>query len=478
MTTGKRGSFDEQRLLEEKDAAEDDDFRSTFQDDRDRILYSSAFRRLAGVTQVAAVREHHLLHNRLTHSLKVAQIGRRMAQRLTKSQSKFGIADKDWLPDIVEAAGLAHDIGHPPFGHIAEEILREELEEVNASFEGNAQSFRVVTRLASRKDPMYGLNLARGTLNAVLKYPQFKEEVSANRTSHPWHDRGFGGKWGAYKSEAEEFNFARLKTTGNISEDSDPRLRCAAAVLMDWADDVSYAIHDIADYFRAGLIPLDLIHLENYVSKNRRIRRDRFLEFAKRELRKRYIQFDPDRFEAQYDFLVREKLVIDDEWTDTRDDRFELNELQRRLYADFSRGVLWTDQAPHVAIEIDLQYQVEILKQFTWFYVINQPSLAVAQKGQKRVIKALLHELMELLEDYEPGAKIASRIPVHLRDIYDGVLDFDANNRGVMASDEHRRGRAVCDYLCALTEDQALDLYERITGYGVSRGSIFGAWFE
>ncbi len=424
------------------------------------------------------MREHHLLHNRLTHSLKVAQIGRRMAQQLVNDHDLFGIEDKSWLADIVEAAGLAHDIGHPPFGHIAEAVLQEELASFGASFEGNAQSFRLVTRLASRKNGMDGLNLTRATLNAMLKYPQYKHEVSDGRSSHEWHNRGYGVKWGVYKSEREWFEFARLSPPAATSRDSDPKVRSTAAALVDWADDVSYAIHDVADYFRAGLIPLDIIHLESHLpSKGQMTRRARFIEFAKKELGNRYSQFDPDRFEDQYDRLVAD-LKLEEPWSDTRDDRYELNSVQRKLHQLFCTGVRGLDHPPYVEVDIDHQYQVEALKQFTWYYVIKQPSLSVAQKGQSAIIKSLLAELMAMLEKYEPASKFTSQIPNYLRNRYESVLEFAAHNPGVMATEEYCRARTVCDYLCALTEDQTIDLYERITGYSVSRGSIFGAWFH
>src|SRR5262249_40956494 len=151
--------------------------------DRDRILYSSAFRRLAGVTQVVSPAEGEIFHNRLTHTLKVAQVARRLAEMLA---TKYRDTAKAWGgidPDVVEAAALAHDLGHPPFGHIAEEELNQLV--ANAvrqtagtkhakarpveGYEGNAQSFRIITTLAVRRpEAECGLDLTRATLNATL----------------------------------------------------------------------------------------------------------------------------------------------------------------------------------------------------------------------------------------------------------------------------------------------------------------------
>lgn len=135
--------------------------RSAFQRDRDRILYSSAFRRLAGVTQVVGASEGFIFHNRLTHSLKVAQLGRRIAEKLIREQPELAAEGVPVDPDVVEAAGLAHDLGHPPFGHVAEMALKEAAASVTdfEAFEGNPQSFRIVTKLSMRSFEHDGLNL-------------------------------------------------------------------------------------------------------------------------------------------------------------------------------------------------------------------------------------------------------------------------------------------------------------------------------
>ena len=146
--------------------------RTPAQRDRDRVLYSSAFLRLGHVTQVASPEIGHIFHSRLTHSLKVGQVSRRIAERL-EDQRRRGAGRRlvEALdPDAVEAADLAHDLGHPPFGHLAEQEL-ESLAHGFGGFEGNAQSFRIVTRLSLRSFTEPGPNLTRQTLNGLLKYP-------------------------------------------------------------------------------------------------------------------------------------------------------------------------------------------------------------------------------------------------------------------------------------------------------------------
>src|SRR5208283_4236045 len=200
--------------------------------------------------------EGHVFHNRLTHSLEVAQLARRAAEKLAREQPKVARSLGGVDPDVAEAAALAHDLGHPPFGHIAEDELDRLLvkDDVKDGFNGNAQSFRIVSRLALRRAHHPGLNLTRATLNGVLKYPWL---------------RGAGGepskKWGAYESDRDVFDWARKGQPGIT--------RSVEAELMDWADDVTYAVHDVEDFYRAGRIPLDKL-------KNDPRERDRFLSYA------------------------------------------------------------------------------------------------------------------------------------------------------------------------------------------------------
>lgn len=173
------------------------------------------------------------------------RIARRLAEYLILKQpdAVAGIGGLD--PDAAEAAGLAHDMGHPPFGHIAEEELDQLVrgEGLSDGYEGNAQAFRIVTRLASSdardrtERPIAGLNLTRMTLDGILKYPW------------PSGSRKNPKKWGYYKTESDIFDWVR---------EGRPRYqRNAIAEIMDWADDITFAIHDLLDFYCAGRIPID-----------------------------------------------------------------------------------------------------------------------------------------------------------------------------------------------------------------------------
>lgn len=461
-------AFYEKRKHEDRPSKREGDRRDAFERDRDRILYSSAFRRLAGVAQVAAVREQHLLHNRLTHSLKVGQIGRRLAQRLLAEDEEFdsGLTRdiRQSLPDIVEAAGLAHDIGHPPFGHAVEKVLHEKMNPYGG-FEGNAQSFRVVTKLAVRADDYDGLNLTRPTLNAILKYPNYRETKHTAQTE--WHDRSHGQKWGAYRSEACDFTFARESidgahgTPGITCDGRCGQVRSAAAVLMDWADDISYVTHDVYDYFRAGLMPLDALDDSKM----------KFFEFASPRLREK--QANLQEFTKAYDAIVDD--MPERAWGDRREDRVWLYEWMNRLITRFNNAVEVISPSM-VRVRSEEQYMAEVLKQLTFFHVIEKPKLALAQEGQKKIVGELFDELLRA-HDPSAGSIGSRKWPVLLQDFYER-MERESDEGGYLWAEDERSSRAVCDYICLLTEDQAVDLYQRMTGQSVSHGSIFGAWFD
>lgn len=432
-------------------------YRSEGQRDRDRVLYSSAFRRLAEVTQVVAPTEGHVFHNRLTHTLEVAQIGRRLAEKLTDPKSAPTYSDVARElggidPDIVETAALIHDLAHPPFGHVAEKELNRLvlLSGDPDGYEGNAQSFRIATRLEVQKgDAQAGLDLTRASLKASLKYPWIRPLTPEkdSTAADPDHQK----KWGVYRTEEEYFTWLR-QGIGTKAYRRTPEVE-----IMDWSDDVAYSVHDVEDFFRAGLVPLDRI-IANYGHE-----RDWFFSQVRADV-------DENDDDARAEAGAREQTFIrlieglervgaqpPGPFRDRRDQRVLLNELKSFFIGRFIDGVALapTRRGPrgNLRIPSTLEQEVYMLKQLVWVYVINNPALATQQVGQVRAIRALFLGFERYSRDRADWTKFPERFREHLEAVREG------NSAG-----KRQRVRVVADLVASMTERQALSMYQRLIG--------------
>ncbi|MDJ0688659.1 MAG: dNTP triphosphohydrolase [Xenococcaceae cyanobacterium MO_188.B32] len=422
------------------------DQRKSFQIDRDRILYSSAFRRLAQVTQVVTAQEGHVFHNRLTHSLKVGQVARRLAERLISEQDDLAQKVGGINPDVVEAAALAHDLGHPPFGHTAEEELDEcaTKQGLVDGFEGNAQSFRILTRLAIHRVDYFGLNLTRATLNAVLKYPWLRD---SNPQSKNWR------KYSVYQLDKQAFEFVRPEQDTS---------QTVEASIMDFADDITYSVHDLEDFYLAGLIPLELLATDrdeftrfierwlgdfsnNYFAKIVRSQQNRFQNFLNATYNLKG-QYRPGSFEQKAQIKRISSQLIQ-----TYIQSVKLSQ----DYGD--RGYLQYNQAK--------EEELKFLQRIVWHYVISNPRLATQRYGQKKIIRTLFEVYLEAIHRSDITF-IPARFVKEFLDLK--TLEDKGENK------EQEKTRMAVDIVAGLSEAETVLQYRRLTG--IAQGSFLDYW--
>ncbi|HEX7131450.1 MAG TPA: dNTP triphosphohydrolase [Iamia sp.] len=348
-----------------------DDARSPGARDRDRILYSRALHRLAGVTQVLSPLASGAVHNRLTHSLKVAQIARRLSEALGRSAAadpalaEAIVALGGLDPEVAEAAGLAHDIGHPPFGHLGERTLDQLLLDAgdDEGFNGNAQAFRVlVAGDHDRSEP--GLDLTRATLRANLKYPWYRGEGADGPDDARW------SAWGAYASERTQFEFASAgPPTGG---------RSLEAEIVDWADDISYAVHDVEDFTAGGAIPLAALQADPD-------ERERFLALADSG------SIDPAAMAHGLDVFLdfsRSRPADVTRWPSFRAGGAMLDLLVNEFVVDH-------DGPPRARATPVAAATTQVLKQLTAVYVLDEPALGFVHEQQAQLVSDLFALFME-----------------------------------------------------------------------------------
>jgi len=226
------------------------DYRTPFQMDRDRIIHAQAFRKLQSKTQVFLSGEYDFYRTRLTHSMEVAQIGRSICAYLKSRGAPLG--DDFFIDsDLVEAVCLAHDLGHPPFGHSGERTLQELMMKWGG-FEGNAQTLHLLTETIYQNEAgVRGMAPTRALLDGVLKYKKLFREFSAPPTCHFLYDL-------QEKHRAFVFGGSSIPADVHAGEKLNV-LKSVECQIMDWADDAAYSLNDIVDGVKAGFLTLERI---------------------------------------------------------------------------------------------------------------------------------------------------------------------------------------------------------------------------
>lgn len=418
MTNEFYGTFDRETL--EPRPSREGEHRSAFQIDRDRVIHTAAFRSLQSKTQVFLSGQYDFYRTRLTHSIEAAQIGRSICAWLNSQTPDF--SDSYHLDsDLVEAACLAHDLGHPPFGHCGEWALNRLMANYGG-FEGNAQTLRL---LAGTIFSGKGMAPSRAFLDSILKYKTLHAELD-----HP--ERHF-----LYTEQATLLDFvhdgrdfpAEL-TPGPVRN----QFRSIECQIMDWADDTAYSLHDIADGIQAGFITIE--RLEGWASRQPdQEKLDPVLSILLQTIREGRVE---SRLGKKIgDFVTACSLEKDANFLSPVTHRY--------------RYLLTIDEI--------IQFECEMYKRIALDLVFKTHQLQQLDHKAEFILQRLFHALAEtylpLAEDQRPRH--------HLLQPDDEQLLL--RQTGAVA-----RARVLCDVLARMTDGFATRTYKRL--YDPSFGSI------
>ncbi len=425
------------------------DHRHPTERDRDRILHSSAFRRLQGKTQVFGIGQADFYRTRLTHSIEVAQLARAIANNMLVEEPAL---EGCLVSELAEAVALAHDLGHPPFGHAGERTLDECMKDVDARsrgkgkgalrFEGNAQTFHVLVA-AEPKSPAYpGLNLTRATLSGVMKYP-YEQDTGKDKF--------------IFASDTETARWAlrdggELVTAAQMDGGIRPRTSVICQIL-DWADDCAYSIHDIEDALQAQFLrPGDL--------EDERFARRTLKHYEETRESESVPQLALNEIRERLRALTRR--IRTPQSGDERAHRKEslrniLNELVTDVAVKHVPGARRADFAWSLVVPVESRILSALCKSVIWEAVITDPRVAaMTTKG-----KEILHDLFYLLLAELVEKKSDALFPRYYRPIIEESMD----------KGEAEAARGVCNFLALLTDMDALRLHSLLRGSKAS--SIF-----
>ena len=396
-----------------KDEPQIGDIRTPFQHDKDRIIHSTAFRRLQYKTQVYVIHEGDLYRTRLTHSLEVAQIARGLALQLG--------ADFD----LAEAIALAHDLGHAPFGHIGGDTLHDLLAPFGIPFDHNVQSYRIVTALEERYTDFKGLNLTYATLEGILRHCTYfdnEEDILANTPA-----------------ELE-------KEVSSFWNHEQPIIE---AQIVNIADSIAYATHDLEDALEVGLLEWGEFEdiLDKYVIAF-------VIEIIDNDLRNAMEKYEQANKEIvtkvkhrTLSRLLINKLILETvEQSKKNLGEFHCNGEQITVAVRDSRNVT-------VALPATLEQQLRnLLSEILFDHVYQEPRVMIMMQKAKRILETLFSSCME-----EPKT-LPSRTQAKLETYYqlNGEKRTSKSGRRILA-------QFVGDYISGMTDKYAMDTYQLLT---------------
>ena len=477
---------DKARVIEDLNEKDAEPYRTPWRRDYARLIHCPSFRRLQGKTQVFPGHEFDFYRNRLTHSLEVAQIAKSIAIRLNATAPEFRRKGSAIQPEIVEFAGLAHDLGHPPFGHNGEQALDERMRN-HGGFEGNAQTLRIVARLEKKAtlhlvngeisafdgatDLRCGLNLTYRSLASLIKYDRMIPERDADREKPGTVMKGY------FAEEADLV--AKIKRKVLSSENPPVKFKTVECSIMDIADDIAYSTYDLEDNFKAGfLTPMSLFALDDSVYSD-------VAETIVERVRKQYPEREDSAVEIDGGlvqrilFYVFEEILFgvgDELMSVIRSRRIEwqgkkmlvaaeVQGLSRKLAVDGYHRTKFTSelvqlfisgievisnekypQLTNVRLEFNTFLVVEVLKNITYHAIIKSSGLQVVEYRGKDIVKAIFDAL-----DGENGIHL---LPDDFRLICKGAAEIV-------------KMRTICDFIAGMTDRYALEFYSRLHGANI-----------
>lgn len=475
---------------------------SEFRTDLERIRFANAFSRLAEVTQVVtAGATSGVVHNRLTHSIKVTAVARAIAVRLLRTEDRDLLRALGGLDHVVvQAAANAHDLGHPPFGHLGERILDRLARErfgLTDGFEGNAQTFRILTDLEVHGPGDEGLNLTAAVRAAVLKYPWARLHFP---DPHPtdWTDPPRGAGHGRLGTGAAKFSTYLIDLPEMIEVLSafpnlPPGRQTLECSVMDLADDIAYSLHDLDDFHRSGVLQFSPVSGEFRSWEADRTGfagqpEDDLAQLGRRpgagleRLRRRLMtrddwMFDEERFAAAVD-------IVGDEFVDgVLAAPYDGSMVADRAISGFTSR--WIDhlissvsptpdppdRSGYVAMSSPAWHEVQVLKFVNQYFILDRPDLAMFQRGQERVLEQLVVAFDDWLSDRADAARAPRRLVDHVNSATFGYeriaqthpewLDARVTDSGVARMG---RGRGIIDFVSGLTDAQAVAFAARLAG--------------
>ncbi|MFH1428380.1 MAG: dGTP triphosphohydrolase [Candidatus Margulisiibacteriota bacterium] len=447
---------DEERISEilKSNVAIKEPYRTSWRRDYARLIHSPSFRRLQGKTQVFPIIESDFFRNRLTHSIEVAQISKDIAIKLNSTEAFLQKEGNQINLDIVEFAALAHDLGHPPFGHQGEKALDACMRKWGG-VEGNAQTLRVLTKIEKRQkdsfknigidpitgeDKRYGLNLTARILASILKYDN---EIAYKRDAKAKVEKGF------YGTEKSIVEFIKEKVAGKKNYTGE--FKTIECQIMDLADDIAYSTYDLEDTFKVKfLTPLDCLTTPEFILEKIacQVTKDMKQEYNIEKIKDILFNlFDYlfDAIDSGQDIkkMIKESYVTNNNYVE---DGYLRSALTSSLISTFIQGIVFNENKEIPALSIvnlknEVKEKVLVLKHLTYYTIISSHLCRVPEYRGCEVVQTIFKALIS-----KDGASL---LPGDYKNLFEKI-------------EKKSQQRIICDFIANMTDRYVLEFYGRL----------------